>query len=49
MPGEIEPRAIIEAGALDDQSVAIPMPDRVTHEARLGILGKHAPIEKDWR
>jgi hypothetical protein len=36
-----------EAGGIDDERVALPVPDRVTVEREIGILGMPAPIRED--
>src|SRR5450755_2983251 len=36
-----------EPGALHYKSVAVPMADRISHPARVGILRKFAAVEKD--
>ena len=47
MPIVIEPRAIVEAGALHNQRVAIPSSDRVAHPRWIRSRFQRSSVEKD--
>jgi hypothetical protein len=47
MPRHIEPRPVLETRAFDDERIAIPVADRIAHDARIGIFGKLAAVEEN--
>src|SRR5262245_65689134 len=45
--GEDQPTLVIEARRINDQRVALPLADRMTHPCRIGLLRMGAPVEKN--
>jgi hypothetical protein len=46
MPGQVQPRPVIEPGAFHDQRFAFPMTDRVPHEARVREVALDDPAKQ---
>src|SRR6185312_1456106 len=46
-PFACEPEPLVEADRVDDERVAVPVPDRVPVPARLEILRMLAPVQVD--
>src|SRR5262245_28383740 len=46
MSCEVEPCPIVVAGGFDDQRVALPSTDRISHPGRVGILRQRTSVEK---
>src|SRR5262249_14540749 len=44
---EIEPRSIFEPDRFDDERVAVPAADRITHERWVRIRWELSPVEED--
>src|SRR5579864_1664538 len=47
MPDLVEPGLVVETNRIDDQSVSLPLSNRVAHPAGIQILGMPPPIGPD--
>src|SRR5205823_11410794 len=47
MTRSIQPRAIVEPRAVDDERVAVPASDRVSEPARIRIRRQDSPVDED--